>query len=286
VTVPAAEQLTDAIAVHAEGPVWHPGWGGLRWVDMLAGDILHLAESGAVERWPVGRVAAAFRPRAGGGVVIATERELVVADEAGGPVRSLAEVFTDPAIRFNEGGCDPAGNFIIGSMAYDETVGAGTVYRLTPDGVVDVVLSGVTISNGLAWTADGGTAYYNDTPTHQIDAFSWDAERGLHDRRPFAHIDPDDGSPDGLTVDSDGGVWTALWGGSAVRHYDRDGTLDEVIDVPAPKVTACTLGGERLNRLFITTSRDDEDVARYPSAGAVFVADVGTAGLPVLTYAG
>ena len=285
-TVTAAEQLTDPAAVHGEGPVWYPGWGGLRWVDMLAGDILHLTDSGAIERWPVGRVAAAFRPRAAGGVVIATEQEFVVAEEAGGPVRSLSRVFSDPAIRFNEGGCDPAGNFIVGTMAYAETAGAGTVFRLTPDGHVDVVFSGVTISNGLAWTVDGTTAYYNDTKAQRIDVFSWDAERGLHDRRPFVHIDPDDGGPDGLTVDAEGGVWTALWGGSAVRHYDRDGALDEVIDLPVPKVTACTLGGERLDRLFITTSRDDEDVAKYPSAGAVFVADVGTPGLPVLEYAG
>jgi sugar lactone lactonase YvrE len=253
---------------------------------MLAGDILHLTGSGAIERWPVGRVAAAFRPRAGGGVVIATERELVVADEAGGPLRSLAEVFTDPAIRFNEGGCDPSGNFIVGTMAYDETPGAGTVYRLSPDGSVDVVLSGVTISNGLAWTADGTTAYYNDTRTQRVDAFSWDAERGLHDRRPFVRIDPADGSPDGLTVDAEGGVWTALWGGSAVRHYDAAGRLDEVIELPVPQVSACTLGGDRLDRLFITTSRDGEDEAKYPSAGSVFVAAVDTPGLPVLAYAG
>jgi sugar lactone lactonase YvrE len=284
--VTAAEQLTDPVSVHAEGPVWFSGWGGLRWVDMLAGAILHLTDSGAVERWRVGRVAAAFRPRSAGGVVIATEQEFVVADAAGGPVRSLGQVFTDPGIRFNEGGCDPSGNFIVGTMAYAETVGAGTVYRLTPDGRVDVVLSGVTISNGLAWTADGTTAYYNDTKTQRIDMFSWDAERGLHDRRPFVRIDPDDGGPDGLTVDAEGGVWAALWGGSAVHHYDRDGALDEVVELPAPKVTACTLGGERLDRLFITTSRDNEDVAKYPSAGAVFVADVGTPGLPVLAYAG
>ena len=281
-----AEQLTAPVAGHAEGPVWHPGWGGLRWVDMLAGDVLHLSESGAIERWPVGRVAAVLRPRRGGGVVVATEREFVVADEPGGPVRSLAQVFTDPALRFNEGGCDPAGGFIVGTMAYAETPGAGTVYRLTPDGRVEVVFSDVTISNGLAWTADATTAYYNDTATHRIDAFSWDVERGLHDRRPFVHVDADDGGPDGLTVDAGGGVWTALFGGSAVRHYDPAGTLADVVELPVPKVTACTFGGDRLDRLFITTSRRDEDVTRYPGTGAVFVADVGVTGLPALAFHG
>lgn len=279
-----AEQLTGPVAVHAEGPVWHPGWGGLRWVDMLAGDILHLTGSGAVERWSVGPVAAVLRPRSSGGAVIATERDFVVADEVGGPVRSIATVFTDPAIRFNEGGCDPAGNFLAGTMAYAETPHAGSVYRLSPDGV-DVVLADVTISNGLAWTADGTTAYYIDTPTQRIDAFSWDAERGLHDRRPFLHIDADDGGPDGLTVDAEGGVWTALFGGGAVRHYDRTGVLDDVVELPVPKVTACTLGGDRLDRLFITTSRQGED-SPGPGAGAVFAADVATPGLPVRPYRG
>jgi sugar lactone lactonase YvrE len=281
-----AVQLTAADAAHGEGPVWYPGWGGLRWVDMMVGDILHLTPSGAVERWSVGTVAAVFRPRVDGGLVIAIEREFVVADEPGGELRSLGQVFADPAIRFNEGGCDPAGNFIVGSMAFAEAPGAGTVYRLAPDGGVEVVLPSVSISNGLDWTDDGATAYYADTPTHRVDAFSWDAERGLHDRRPFITIDPDDGSPDGLTVDAEGGVWVALWGGHAVRRYDPSGRLDEVIDLPVSKVTACTLGGERLDQLFITTSRQGEDPPSHPAAGAVFVADVGVRGKPVRPFAG
>lgn len=261
--------------------MWSPSWGGLRWVDMLRGAILHLESDGSVSRWPVGKVAAAFRPRAGGGVVIAIEREFVVADVAGGPLRSLVTAFDDPRIRFNDGSCDPAGNFLCGTMAYGETPEAGTLYRLSPTGALDVVLRGVTISNGLAWTADGSRAYYNDTPTGQVDVFDSDASGALTGRRRFVEVD---GSPDGLTVDAEGGVWVALWGGSAVHHYTPDGRLADVIDVAATKVTACTFGGDDLDELFITTSAEgDED---NPVAGAVFYYPAGVRGLPAATFAG
>ncbi len=149
--MPHAEQITDPVAEHGEGPVWSSSWGGLRFVDMLVGDVLHLdPDTGGVSRWNVGKVAAALRPRQSGGAVIATEREFVVCDEMNGPVRSLGAVFANDVIRFNDGACDPAGNFLCGTMAYDETPGAGTLYRLRVDGTVETVLTDVTISNGLA----------------------------------------------------------------------------------------------------------------------------------------
>lgn len=280
--MPRAEQLTGPDAHHGEGPVWSPSWGGLRWVDMLRGAILHLEADGSVSRWSVGKVAAAFRPRSGGGAVIATEREFVVADVVGGPVRPLVTAFDDPAIRFNDGSCDPAGNFLCGTMAYDETPGAGALYRITARGELDVVFDGVTISNGLAWTADGSRAFYNDTPTGQVDVFDSDAAGGLTGRRRFITIEG--GAPDGLTVDAEGGVWVALWGGGAVHHYEADGTLAEVIEVAATNVTACTFGGGDLTELFITTSADGD--GDNPVAGAVFRYPTGVRGLPAATFAG
>lgn len=280
------EQLTAADARHGEGPVWHPGWGGLRWVDMLAGDILHLDQSGAVERWHVGSVAAVLRPRRRGGLVIAIEDRFMLAEDAGGPLTPLPPVFDDPALRMNEGGCDPDGNLLVGTMAYAETPGAGTVYRLAVDHTVDVAIGFVTVSNGLAWTADGATAYYVDSLTYRIDRFDWNSTQGLHNRRPFVSIAPQDGAPDGLTVDAGGQVWVALFNGRAVRGYDSDGDLVEVVELPVPKVTACTFGGPALDQLFITTSRLGDEGESHPAAGALFVADVGTRGLPVLDYGG
>jgi sugar lactone lactonase YvrE len=186
----------------------------------------------------------------------------------------------------NEGGCDPDGRFYCGSMAYDQRPGAGALYRLDPDYSVHVVLENVTISNGLEWSPDGSRAYYNDTPTQRIDVFDYDGESGLTGRRPFAEIPTEAGGPDGLTVDEEGGVWVALYGGGAVRRYNPEGVLDEVIEVPAKQVTACTFGGSDLDQLFITTSREGLGSGDDPLAGSVFRSAVGVASLPVREFAG
>jgi sugar lactone lactonase YvrE len=280
-----AEQLTAADSFHAEGPVWSEAWGGLRWVDMLAGDLLSLQSGGAVDRRHVGAVAAALRPRARGGAVIAIERGFVLEDPEGGLTR-LPELWSDPTIRMNEGGCDPDGRFYCGSMGVDQRRGVGAVYRLDADGTVVTVATGVTISNGLEWTPDGSAAYYIDSPTRTISRFDHAAGEGLADRRPFITIDRADGLPDGLTVDAEGGIWVALFGGAAVRRYTPAGELDAVVRLPVTNVTACTFGGDALDTLFITTSREGLASDVQPQAGALFAARPGVTGRPVRSYAG
>jgi sugar lactone lactonase YvrE len=277
-----AEQVTGPVAHHAEGPVWSDRWGGLRWVDMLAGDILSLADDGTIARTHVGRIAAALRPRTGGGAVIAVERGFALED-ADGSLTPLDPVWTDDAVRMNEGGCDPDGRFYCGSMAYDQAHGAAALYRLDPDGTVHKVLDGVTVSNGLEWSPDGSLAYYDDTDTHRTDVFDYSASAGLTGRRPFVRFG-DDERPDGLTVDSAGGVWVALFGGGAVRRYTANGRLDAVVELPTPQVTACTFGGPDLDQLFVTTSAQGRE--GDPVAGSLFRVDVGVRGLPVREFAG
>jgi sugar lactone lactonase YvrE len=276
------EQITDVVAYHGEGPVWSPRWGGLRWVDMLAGDVLSLGADGAVERRHVGEIAAALRPRRGGGAVIGIERGFAL-EAPDGSVRALGEVWSDPSVRMNEGGCDPDGRFYCGSMAYDQRPGAASLYRLDPGGTVRTILEGVTVSNGLDWSPDGTLAYYNDTATSSIAVFDYDRDAGLTGRRVLAELEH---RPDGLTVDAQGAVWTALADGGAVRRYTPDGQLDAVIEVPARKVTACTFGGDRLDELFITTSREGLEPGEDPRAGALFRAVPGVTGLPVREFAG
>lgn len=280
-----AERITDSVAYHAEGPVWSTGWGGLRWVDMFAGDVLSLASDGSVERHHVGEVAAALRPRRSGGAVIGVERGFALEDPSGA-VTALPPLWNHDRARMNEGACDPQGRFYCGSMNYDREPAAGSVYRLDPDGSVDVVIEGTTISNGLDWSPDGSRAYFNDTETYRVDVFDHDAEAGLVDRRPFAVIHPDHGRPDGLTVDSEGGVWVALNNGGVVRRYSPDGRLDQVVEVPVPKVTACTFGGDTLDELYITTSREGLDPHDQPAAGSLFEARVGITGQPVREFGG
>jgi sugar lactone lactonase YvrE len=285
-----AEQITEAIAVHGEGPCWLARSGELGWVDMLAGRVL--ATSLATATTQVieipGPVAAIIRPRAAGGLVVATETGVILLDEYESP-SPLCEVITEPGIRMNDGACDPQGRFWCGSMAYDFEAQpeAGTLWRVEADGSVATVLSGVGISNGIDWSDDGTTVFYVDTPTGRIDTFAFDGATGeLSDRQPFVEIDRAFGMPDGLTIDAEGGIWTALYDGGAVHRYTPDGVLDAVVEVPTPKVTACTFGGADLDELFITTSWEGLGPDDEPMAGSLFRVTPGVRGRPVRPFAG
>jgi sugar lactone lactonase YvrE len=278
------EQVIGPLVFHGEGPVWYPGWGGLRFVDMLAGDVVTLLPDGTLGRTHVGSVAAVVRPRSGGGAVIGVERGFALEDPAG-TLTTLPELWSDTGVRMNEGGCDPDGRFYCGSMAYDQPEGAASLYRLDPDGSVEVVLDDVTVSNGLEWSPDGSLVYYNDTATSSITVFDYSRDSGLTNRRTFVTLDGP-GGPDGLTVDAEGGVWTAVFDGGEVRRYSPNGALEERISLPTPKVTACTFGGDGLDTLFITTSQDGVDTDEDPLAGSLFSAEVGVSGQPVRTFAG
>lgn len=277
-----AEQVTRPDAYHAEGPIWDARSGRLMWVDLLRGDVLSLAPSSTdTTRVHVDdRVAGCIVPRAAGGWVVATERGFAFLDEAG-RIERLEDVWSDPAIRMNDGACDAEGRFFCGSMAYDASPGRGALYRLDPDRSVHTVHTGITISNGIGWAPDGKVAYYIDSPTHRIDVCSPD----LSIRRPFVEIPAELGLPDGLTVDAEGGIWVALWGGSAVHRYTAAGALDAVIELPVRQPSSCTFGGDDLGTLFITTSALDL-ADPEPEAGAIFAVRPGVRGLPANPFAG
>jgi sugar lactone lactonase YvrE len=283
VVTQTAEALTGPVAFHGEGPVWL-GSAGLHWVDMFAGDVLNLRIDGTIGRQHVGAIAAALRPRSRGGVIIAGERGFLL-DDGHGSLRATPDLF-GAGIRMNDGGCDPDGNFYCGSMSYQQVPGAGSMFRLDADGNATTAFTGATISNGLEWSPDGSLAYYVDTPTRRVDVFDWDSEHGLRYRRPLIEMPDGVGDPDGITVDAEGSIWVAMYGGSSVRRYQADGILDGVVELPVTNVTACTFGGPGLDELFITTSRENLAPDDQPLAGAVFHVRPGVDGLPVRTYAG
>jgi sugar lactone lactonase YvrE len=282
------EVAVEAGATLAEGPVWDPRSGRLAWVDIPSGRIfLTDVRSGASDviqaPLPVGAVA----PRAAGGFVAALEDGFWVV--GAGPAKLIARVAeARPGLRFNDGKCDPAGRFWAGTMAYDKAPGVAALYRLDPNGTATRMLGGVTISNGLAWSADGRTMYYVDTPTQRIDSFSFEPSTGeISDRRPVVHIPPAAGAPDGLTIDAEGGLWVALWGGGAVHRY-VDGRLDRVVPLPVSQPTNCAFGGDNLDELFVTSSADElpaEQREAEPLAGSVFRLRPGLRGVPAATFA-
>jgi sugar lactone lactonase YvrE len=281
-----AERFTIPCTFHGEGPFWDAPNHRLLLVDMLAGSLVEVDADGGTGRQTVSTVAAALRARRAGGYVLATENRFVLLRSDLTEESALPPVFTDPLIRMNDGGCDPQGRFYCGTMAYAETPGAGTLYRLDPDRSVNVILREVTISNGLQWNRAGDSVFYADTPTGRIDRFDFDPASGAFtDRRVFTEI-AGGGYPDGMAIDEEDGIWVALWGGSAIHRYDSDGRLDLVVDLPVSNVTACAFGGRDLRTLFITTSRQGIGPADQPDAGAVFRYEADVTGAPQHTFAG
>ncbi|MCH6472109.1 SMP-30/gluconolactonase/LRE family protein [Sinomonas terrae] len=276
------EQLTPPLVVHGEGPAWSPRWSGIRWLDMLEGDVLELMPSGSVRRRHVGPVASLIAPRRGGGTMLATGTEVLVSDsdDLDAALDPIASLVDSPACRLNEGGCAPDGSLYIGSMAFDGASGRGSLWRIGADHTPVTAIDPVTVSNGIAWSPDGSTAYYADTPTDRVDMFSWTPDDGLSDRRPFASV----GGPDGLCVDAEGGVWVARYGAGAVHRYAPDGALTAIIRVPAPFTTSVAFVGPDLRQLVVTTSRLEPQAGEL--GGALFAVDPGVAGVALTEFAG
>ena len=265
------ELLVDARAMIGEGPVWDARIGRVVWVDIMAGRLHLTAPDGETRTLDLPGPVGCLVPRTSGGwlAALADGFWAVAAD---GATERLVDLQSDrPALRFNDGKCDPQGRFWAGSMAIDFRPGAGTLYRLDPDLSVHRMIESTTISNGLDWSLDGRTMYYVDTPTRRIDTFSFDPASGaIADRRPFATIDPADGTPDGLTVDAEGGIWLALWDGSRVRRYLPDGSIErEIPPASLRKRPARSLGGPDPDDLYITNCLGavQRDAARRGATG-------------------
>lgn len=276
-----AVRLTDERLHHGECPVWWPDGTGLRVVDMLAGDLVVVDGSREPARLHVGGTVAAPRPRRDGGAVLGVDDGFVLLRADGTRETVIRDVSDVPGMRMNDGSCDPGGRYWCGTMG--PVAGTAALHRLDPDGTVTTVLSGVTTSNGLGWLADGRTAYYVDSGTGRVDVLRTTPDGDVADRRPFATAPR--GTPDGLVVDAADGVWVALWDGGGVVRFTPDGELDRVVELPTPRVTACTLGGDDLRTLFVTTSQLDLD-RDDGCAGAVFSVRVDVPGVPVAIFAG
>ncbi|WP_198663684.1 SMP-30/gluconolactonase/LRE family protein [Jiangella endophytica] len=227
-------------------------------------------------------------PAVGGGLVVAVREGVAMVRD--GSLRMLAAPLAEsPGARMNDANVDPRGRLLVGTMAYDFADGAGRLYRLDTDGQLTTVLTDVTISNGIDWSPDGATAYYVDSPTLRIDTFDYDLDAGeLSRRREFATIEDGAGLPDGLTVDAEGGVWVALYGGGQVRRFTAAGALDLIVEVPGARlVTSCCFGGPELDQLYISTSRENltaEQLRSQPGAGHIFSARTGHRGRPVTLF--
>ena len=269
-----------------EGPIWLARSAELAWVDITFG-LIHLFQpaSGRVRTIEVGEMIGSIAPIAGGGLVAAVATGFVQVDLDSGAIQRLAELDpADPTVRMNDGKADPWGRFWAGTMGLDKRTGAGNLYRLDGDLAVSLALEDVTISNGLDWSHDRSTMFYVDTPTMRIDRIDIDPTGTvLSNRRPFVTLTTDQGNPDGLTLDIQGRIWLALWGGSAVRSFSPSGEAEAIIRLPTSHVTSCTFGGPDLGDLYITSARSElsqEQLDREPLAGRLFRCRPGAFGWP------
>lgn len=284
------EVLTSAPDELGEGPVWLPARRALLRVDINAPAIvLRDRRTEGEQRRPMADRTGFALPCADGALIAGVGVQLVRLEDLDGSAQTLATL-DEPAHanRFNDAACDPDGRLWAGTMSLARTPGVAALYRVEPGGAPEVALAGATISNGLDWNLDATCLYYVDSTTQRVDAIDFDVDRGrLGRRRAFVRIAPDDGLPDGLCVDAEGGVWIALFGGGAIRRYRPDGRLDAHIPLPVRHPTSLAFGGADLSELYVTTSRHLLTAAERraePQAGALLRLIPGARGRPTHVF--
>lgn len=279
------EVVVDAKCALGEGPLWHVGRQALYWVDYLRGEIrLFEPGSGRCERIHAGSKVSGFTFQADGSLLLLQEGAKVVSWRDG-VSRPLIEGFPgSEGMHFNDAVADPMGRVIAGTVPDDPSRYAdcvGVLCRIDPDARVTPLVEGIGISNGLAFSPRLDLLYFTDTLTRRIYAFDYDVSRGsVANRRVFVETPVGAGGPDGMTVDSEGFVWSARWDGSAVHRYAPDGREERRIGFPARKITSVAFGGPQLADLYVTSAGGDDPEAEGAAAGALFRLSPGVQGLP------
>ncbi len=268
-----------------ESPVWSVREGALWWVDIHRPAILRAALPGpdAVAEWELTGNVGSIGLRRGGGVVAALRTGFALLDGDGG-VQHLAQPIADQAdLRFNDGRVDRRGRFWAGTVQERRVPGLAGLYRLYPDGSCRQMVSGITVSNGLAWSPDDRTMYLACSHERTVYAYEYDLDAGaLGSRRVFTRFGSTDGVPDGATVDSLGCYWIAHFDGGKLTRFNPRGEVDQVVPMPVPRPTSCAFGGPGLDTLYVTSARFNLDPAALdaaPLSGSVFALRPGVAGL-------
>ena len=284
-----------------ESPFWHPQEQRLYWVDIPGKKLLRaLVATGQVQAWDMPSEPGCIAPAASGGLVIALRDGVFRAREWGGALDLITKLpYDTKAVRANDGKCDAQGRFWVGTIDEPKASRAAELFSIAwRDGVVDVQrqVAGALTANGLAWSPQGETLYWADTPSHVVYAWDFDLGRNsLSQHRihlQFAAKPPGwvwedrsyQGRPDGAAVDAQGNYWVSLFEGRRICCFAPDGQLLRELETPAQCPTMPCFGGEDLKTLFLTTARHGRsaaELAQFPDSGAVFFTRVDVPGLPV-----
>jgi sugar lactone lactonase YvrE len=284
--------VLDARASLGECPVWSVDEQVLYWVDINE-PALHRFDprTGRDTALRMPSSIGSFALRAQGGTVVALRDGVYAADAEGRLGDRLAAAPYDTAThRFNDGRCDRQGRFLVGTMNERRDASTGALYRLGPDGRLDVLIDDVMISNGLAFSPDGRTMYHADTATLSVQRYDYDIATGRPaGRRDFARWTGETDRPDGAAVDSAGNYWVAFYRGGKLMQLAADGRPIAEHPLPAMCPTMCAFGGPDLRTLYITTARqqrDADELARLPQSGGRFAMRVDVPVLPEPRFAG
>lgn len=286
----AVKCLWDAGARLGEGVFWHPREACVYWVDILESTLHRLATNGVRRSWQFPGSLSAVMPCAEGGM-LATLRDglyhLDLDNTAATPLLHLESAL--PGNRFNDGALDTRGAFWFGSMDEGEQEQTGRFYRLSCDGELERLdhLGRFCITNGPAFSLDGSRVYFTDSVERRIYSAPLDRQGRPGSRETFVVFGENDGHPDGMCTDIEGGVWVSHFGAGRVTRFSANGSVDRVLTVPAPNVTKCAFGGPDYTTIYITTARkglDDAQLECYPLSGALFAASVTSRGAPTVLF--
>ena len=278
------ELLDSERAILGEGPVWVAAEQCLYWVDIKGRKLNRYRPADQeVRRWHFPDNLAWVLPRQEGGLIAGTRHEIgLLTLEDDQPFTPCLEMDGhQPSNRLNDAKVDLDGTILFGTMDDGEQSATGAFYRLLPDFTFKILDKGYVVSNGPAIDPVLGSIYHTDSAARRIYKFDRE-EGGISNKKIFVEFSVEDGFPDGMTVDCEGGVWVAHWGGGRVSRFLPDGRLDYAVPVPASQVTSCCFGGENLDHLFITTASinlSDEQRRQEPHAGCLFTTKVGVKGV-------
>jgi sugar lactone lactonase YvrE len=283
--------VLDIRAGLGESPIWDGREGALYWIDGRKPNINRFdpatARNHAVtSAEPVHAIALTRGHR----LLCAFEASLGLIDCKTGALQALVSLIEGVEDNLNDGACDRAGRFWVGSKARDWVKPVGVLFRYDPDGSVHRLDQGFQLSNGLGWSPDNRTMYFIDSAPREIYAYDFDlADGGIKNRRRLVRIAEEHGLPDGMTVDAEGFLWVAQWSGGRVVRYDPDGKIERVIPMPVQRPTSVAFGGRDLTTLFITSGTmrmSEAELAAEPLAGNLFALETDVQGLPEPRFAG
>jgi sugar lactone lactonase YvrE len=290
-----AQLFMDCRCMLGEGPVWDEKTNRIYWIDIRSRHIHHIdlsTTSKHVVTVELEQMIGSLALRAQGGIVAALQHGFYIID----PDSGKHTLLSDPeqqleGNRFNDGKCDPAGRFWAGTMAMNEVDAEGSLYSIDGVGKVMKHVSHIGVSNGLAWNVQADTMYYIDSPTREVKAYDYDLHTGNITRpRTVITFDPQEGYPDGMTIDEEGMLWIAHWEGWQVSRWNpHTGKKLSSIRVPVSRVTSCVFGGTQMNELFITSAHvglNEAERSQQPHAGSMFHVKLDVRGLPFTRYAG